>query len=58
MATVKKGILTKSPEWWKHLKKFNKRVFWKRERRAARRDATEREHDDQSRRLHENVFRH
>ena len=37
MATVKKGILTDSPEWWKHLLK-TKRVFWKRERRAAKRE--------------------
>lgn len=37
MATVKKGILTDSPEWWKHLRK-TKRAFWKRERRAAKRE--------------------
>lgn len=37
MATVKKGILTRSPEWWKHLK-WAKRVFWKRERKAAKQD--------------------
>lgn len=34
MATVKKGILTSSPEWWKHLR-GTKRQFWKAERRAA-----------------------
>lgn len=38
MATVKKGILTESPEWWKHLR-WVKKVFWKRERKAAQRDA-------------------
>jgi len=38
MATVKKGILTPSPQWWKHLRDW-KRVFWKRERKAAQRDA-------------------
>ena len=36
MATVKKGTLTAPPEWWKHLRK-TKRVFWKRERKAAKR---------------------
>lgn len=38
MAGVKKGNLTKSPQWWKHLKKF-KRVFWKKERKEAQRVA-------------------
>lgn len=35
MAHVKKGHLTPSPQWWKHLRKW-KRVFWKRERKAAK----------------------
>ncbi len=35
MANVKKGQLVASPEWWKHLR-WVKRVFWKRERRAAK----------------------
>lgn len=38
MATIKKGILTRAPQWWVHLRKW-KRVFWKRERKAARREA-------------------
>lgn len=38
MATKKKGILTRAKEWWKHLRKYNKRAFWKGERRAVRRD--------------------
>jgi hypothetical protein len=38
MATVKKGILTSSPQWWKHLRS-TKRQFWSRERKAAERDA-------------------
>src|ERR1700733_13137305 len=38
MATVKKGVLTASSEWWKHLR-WRKRVFWKGERRAAKRFA-------------------
>ena len=37
MATVKKGTLTGPPEWWKHLRK-TKRVFWKRERKVAKRE--------------------
>ena len=35
MATVKKGKLTKTGEWWKHLR-WMKRTFWKGERRAAK----------------------
>jgi hypothetical protein len=35
MATVKKGILTTTGEWWKHLRS-KKRTFWKGERRAAK----------------------
>ena len=37
MATVKKGILTPSREWWKHLR-WTKRPFWHRERKAAQRE--------------------
>jgi hypothetical protein len=36
MANVRKGQLTKPPEWWRHLRRM-KRVFWKRERKAAQR---------------------
>jgi hypothetical protein len=36
MASIKKGILTAPPEWWKHLR-WVKRVFWKRERKATKR---------------------
>jgi hypothetical protein len=39
MATVKKGILTSAGEWWKHLRPYGKRDFWKGERKAAERDA-------------------
>ena len=35
MAHVKQGQLTKSPQWWKHLKDW-KRVFWKSERKAQK----------------------
>jgi|GEM_PF-2713745 len=38
MANVKKGQLTGAPEWWKHLR-WAKREFWKRERKAASREA-------------------
>jgi hypothetical protein len=37
MAHVKKGHLTPSPEWWKHLRWF-KRRFWKQHRKAERRE--------------------
>lgn len=35
MATKKSGLLTTSIEWAKHLRKYGKRTFWKRERKAA-----------------------
>lgn len=38
MATVKKGTLTRALVWWKHLRPYNKRDFWGRERRASRRE--------------------
>jgi hypothetical protein len=38
MATVKKGMLTPSPEWWKHLR-WRSRAFWKSERKAAKETA-------------------
>ena len=38
MAHVKKGQLTATKEWAKHLR-FWKRFFWKAERRKARRQA-------------------
>jgi len=37
MANVKQGNLTKSPQWWKHLKDW-KRVFWKSERKAQQKE--------------------
>ena len=44
MATVKKGVLTQTGEWWKHLR-WMKRRFWKGERQAGKKlsskDATE-----------------
>ena len=38
MAHTQKGILTKPPQWWKHLRDW-KRVFWKKERKASTQDA-------------------
>jgi hypothetical protein len=39
MANIKKGTLTKTPPfcgWWKHLRKYGKRLYWKGERKAAK----------------------
>jgi hypothetical protein len=36
MATKKKGLLTSSGEWAKHLRKFNKGKFWKKERQKEK----------------------
>jgi hypothetical protein len=35
MAHVRKDTLTAPPEWWKHLRRWNKRQVSKRERRAS-----------------------
>lgn len=35
MATVKKGTLTPSHEWAKHLRSWGKRLFWKSQRQAV-----------------------
>ena len=36
MAHADKKSGTKSPEWWKHLRKENKRKFWKMVRKAVK----------------------
>ena len=36
MATKKKGLLTSSKEWAKHLRKWGKRAFWKKERKESK----------------------
>ncbi len=36
MATMKKGITVPAPQWWKHLRKHYKKLFWKQQRRADR----------------------
>lgn len=46
MANVKKGNLTTAGEWWKHLRPFGKRDFWKRERQAQKESIPERMEDD------------
>lgn len=40
MATMKKGILVRAGEWWKHLR-WTKRLFWKRHRKAEKKLARE-----------------
>lgn len=39
MSTKKKGLLTVSGEWAQHLRKYWKRKFWKKERKAAKQAA-------------------
>jgi len=39
MATVKKGLLTSSGLWARHLRRRLKKKFWRRERQAGRRYA-------------------
>jgi hypothetical protein len=41
MANKKKDILTRAPQWWKHLRDW-KQVFWKTERQAQKKDTKER----------------
>lgn len=48
MANVKKGNLTGSPQWWKHLRDW-KRVFWKTERKAQKKDIAERVNESKTR---------
>lgn len=35
MATIKKGVLVRSGEWWQHLR-WTKRGFWKKHRKAEK----------------------
>jgi hypothetical protein len=46
MSTKKKGLLTTSGEWAKHLRPYLKRRFWKTERATARKLAQRRENHD------------
>ena len=36
MANVKKGQSVRPPQWWKHLRAYCKRQFWKKQRSADR----------------------
>jgi len=49
MAHKKKGQLAKSPQWWKHLKDW-KRVFWKRERQAEKKEIKQQVRDEEQKR--------
>ena len=42
MAQKRQGQLKPAPQWWKHLRDW-KRIFWKSERQAQKRDAKERQ---------------
>jgi len=42
MAHKQQGTLTRAPQWWKHLREW-KRIFWKGERAAQKRDMKQRE---------------
>lgn len=50
MATQKKGVLTSSKQWRRHLRPYGKRCFWKRERKAK--DAPDQEGGEE--RMHYN----
>jgi hypothetical protein len=41
MANKKQGNLTSAPQWWKHLRDW-KRIFWKSERNAQKKDIKDR----------------
>lgn len=45
MTSMKKGILSASGEWAKHLRKFKKRKFWKRERHEGKKLTKSEEND-------------
>lgn len=38
MASMKKGILSVTREWAQHLRKYGRRVFWKGERAAEKKE--------------------
>ena len=45
MANVKKGQFAPPPEWWRHLR-WAKRRFWKAQRQADKREATQQQDAD------------
>lgn len=38
MSTKRKGLLIVSKEWAKHLRKFGKKMFWRRHRKAEKKE--------------------
>lgn len=40
MATIKKGTTVPAPQWWRHLRPYWKRAFWKRQRKADKQEVT------------------
>jgi hypothetical protein len=40
---MKKDVLVPKPEWWKHLRNFAGRLFWKRQRRAGKKELNKHE---------------
>ena len=38
VAHVQSGLSVRSPQWWVHLRPYWKRRFWKRQRKAFRRE--------------------
>ena len=41
MANKNQGVVSRSPQWWRHLREW-KKVFWKSERQAQKKDMKER----------------
>ena len=41
LANVKKGQLTRPPQWWKHLRDW-KKIFWRKERKAVQKEVKDR----------------
>ena len=46
MSHKRKGQLSKSPEWRKHLRKFFRRQFWKKERASEKKFTREQLEND------------
>lgn len=44
MANVKKGQLVRPPQWWKHLRKDWRRIFWKKNRQAEKKQVRKEVH--------------
>lgn len=46
MSYKRKGQLTRYSEWHKHLRKIGKRIFWKKERKAQKKNINKSASDD------------